>query len=140
MEFGTALGVGELQLAPSLTEISCECSGSQSVLNALGFEREDGQDICGWSGTGEESQGLDATLARESERGEGRGRGGRMEKGSGEMVWILRIFGFYAFWALLWRAPSSSLAHRATDVCGYNGDYVCPAETSLSPKVLSGCC
>lgn len=72
-------------------------------------------------------------LARESKRG-GREDG---ERQSGEMVWILRIFGFYAFWALLWRAPSSSLA---TDMCGYNGDYVCPAETSLSPKVLLGYC
>lgn len=75
-------------------------------------------------------------LEREREGGGGR----RVEKGSDEMVWILRIFGFYAFWVLLWRAPSFSLVHRTTDVCGYNGDYVRLAESSLSPKVLSGCC
>lgn len=54
-----------------------------------------------------------------------------MKKGNGEMAWILRIFGFYAFWALLWRAPSSGLAHRATDVCGYSGGYMCPARNFL---------
>lgn len=56
-----------------------------------------------------------------------------MKKGNGEMAWILRIFGFYAFWALLWRAPSSGLAHRATDVRGYSSVhlYMCPARNFL---------
>lgn len=78
-------------------------------------------------------------------RERGGGRGGKremegMKKGNGEMVWILWIFGFYAFWALLWCAPSfgAPLAHRTT-IRGYSDGCTCVLlGTFLSPKILSG--
>lgn len=110
------------------------------------------KDICGQGGTGpEEVTGVRWQIGRRVERqGESAGKLPRRRKSAGEMARILRIFGFHAFWPLLRRVPDSvgelgwrierptnRQTDRPTDVRGYSGRYVCPSETSLSPKVLS---
>lgn len=132
---------GEPRLAPSLTEISRECTGSRSVLNALGFERgawsiERVEDICGRSGgTGGRKLGVRCHTPSGEQRRQSVKRGitevgGRMkeERRGGEMAWILWIFGFYAFWALLRRTSSlefrrieESDRHDASRRGGYDG-------------------
>lgn len=75
---------------------------------------------------------LDATLARESARG-GWENGERQGRNGLDFTdfRILRFLGI---------AVACTQLGASGDMCGYNVDYVCPAKTSLSPKVLSGCC
>lgn len=54
IEFGTTLGVGEFQLNRDFVWMFRKLER----VKRIGFEREDEQDICGWSGTGRRKLGV----------------------------------------------------------------------------------
>jgi len=81
-----------------------------------------------------ETSSLLATLVRKREKTKEGNR--ERQQRNGLDFTDFRILRFLGMGSGVHPAP----AWRIGRPCGYNGDYVRPAETSLSPKVLSGCC